>query len=133
MSSYLIDTDWIIDALYGQAIAMQTLADLAPDGLAVSHLTYAELYEGAHYSRTSEADVTALTDFLDGMALLPTTLAIMESFAVLRGRLTVHLRRQIGDIDLLIAATALTYDLTLVTRNHKDFQHVPGLKVYQAR
>lgn len=55
----------------------------------------------------------------------------MERFAVLRGSLTAHLRRQIGDIDLLIAATALTHDLTLITRNRKDFQHVPGLKLFR--
>lgn len=47
MSVYLIDTDWIIDALHGQATALQTLIDLALQGLAISHLTYGELYEGA--------------------------------------------------------------------------------------
>ncbi len=128
MSVYLIDTDWIIDALHGQATALQTLSDLAPQGLAISHLTYGELYEGAHYSRTSAVDVAVLVAFLHGIELLPTTVAIMERFAVLRGSLTVHLRRQIGDIDLIIAATALTHDLTLITRNRKDFQHVPGLQ-----
>ncbi len=131
MSVYLIDTDWIIDALHGQATALQTLIDLAPQGLAISHLTYGELYEGAQYSRTSAADIAALQTFLDGIELLPTTVAIMERFAVLRGSLTAHLRRQIGDIDLLIAATALTHDLTLITRNRKDFQHVPGLKLFR--
>jgi tRNA(fMet)-specific endonuclease VapC len=30
--------------------------------------------------------------------------------------------------DLLTAATALTYDLTLVTDNDRDFADVPGLK-----
>jgi predicted nucleic acid-binding protein len=33
--------------------------------------------------------------------------------------------------DLLIAATALRYELTLVTRNLRHFQRVPGLRIYQ--
>ena len=36
MSGYLIDTDWIIDVLHGNARSAQTLVDLAPEGLAVS-------------------------------------------------------------------------------------------------
>jgi predicted nucleic acid-binding protein len=32
-------------------------------------------------------------------------------------------------LDLLIAATALTYDLELLTRNTRDFADVPGLKL----
>ncbi len=75
---------------------------------------------------TPAADIAALQLFLDGMELLPTTLAIIQRFAVLRGSLTAHVRRQVGDIDLLIGATALT----LVTRNLKDFQHMPDLKIF---
>ena len=33
------------------------------------------------------------------------------------------------EMDLLIAATALVYDLTLVTHNVRDFANVPGLRV----
>ncbi len=35
----------------------------------------------------------------------------------------------IEDADLLIAATALRHDATLVTRNIKHFQRIPGLKL----
>jgi predicted nucleic acid-binding protein len=33
------------------------------------------------------------------------------------------------EMDLLIAATALVHDLTLVTHNVEDFKHVPGLTI----
>lgn len=35
------------------------------------------------------------------------------------------------DPDLLIAATALHHDLTLVTRNRKHFERIPGLDLYE--
>jgi predicted nucleic acid-binding protein len=34
-------------------------------------------------------------------------------------------------MDILIAATALEHNLTLLTRNRKDFQVIPNLKLYQ--
>ena len=36
---------------------------------------------------------------------------------------------RIGTLDLRIVATALVHDLTLVTRNTKDFARVPGARL----
>jgi len=36
----------------------------------------------------------------------------------------------IGDFDILIAATALHHDLTLVTRNRRHFERIPNLALY---
>ena len=133
MSGYLIDTDWIIDAIHGQPAATQTLATLAIQPVSVSLISYGELYEGAYHDRRDP--VTALADlhtFLQGVILLPLTPAVMATFGIVRGGLPKQLRQQIGDMDLLIAATALTHDLTLLTRNLRDFHHVPGLKLYGA-
>ena len=46
--------------------------------------------------------------------------------------LTIDLRRKykIKLPDAVIAATALYYDLTLVTRNEKDFEGIKGLEIY---
>jgi tRNA(fMet)-specific endonuclease VapC len=130
MIRYLIDIDWVIDVLHGYGAALQTLIDLAPQGLAVSFISYGEPYEGAYYARNPQTELAGLAAFLQGKDLLPLTVAIMDRFAIVRGQLTPHQRRQIGDMDLLIAATALTHDLTLVTRNFADFQLVPGLSIY---
>ena len=54
----------------------------------------------------------------------------MEQFARIRARL----RRQgqlIPDLDLLIAATAVTHGLTLVTRNRRHFERIPELALYR--
>ena len=94
MSQYLIDTDWIVDVLHGQEAATQTLLVLASSGLALSMMTYGELYEGAYYARDPESALAGLRDFLEGKEVLPLTLAIMERFAIVRGALPRPIRRQ---------------------------------------
>jgi tRNA(fMet)-specific endonuclease VapC len=131
VSRYLVDTDWVIDALNERAEALQTLESLAPDGLAISLITYGELYEGVHYARDPSTARSALQDLLGGFDVLAVTQEIAERFAIIRGGLTRHLRRQIGDLDLLIAATAIQHDLMLVTRNLRDFQHIPDLRIHE--
>jgi tRNA(fMet)-specific endonuclease VapC len=130
VSLYLVDTNWVIDALHAEPVAVQTLADLTDDGLAISLITYAELYEGAYYARDPQTALAGIQTFLRKKELLPLTTEIAERFAVVRGQLSRHVRRQIGDLDLLIAATALEHDLILLTRNLKDFQHIPELRIY---
>ncbi len=54
----------------------------------------------------------------------------MERFAELRA----YLRRRgqlIPDFDLLIGATALQHNLTLLTFNRRDFERIPHLALYQ--
>ena len=130
MSLYLVDTDWIIQVLHGNADATQTLTDLAPHGLAVSLITYGELYQGAYYARDPGAALEALRAVLGGVEILPLTATIMERFAIVRGGLTRNQRQQVGDMDLLIAATALEHDLTLVTFNQRDYTLVPQLHLH---
>lgn len=130
--TYLIDSDWVIDVLNGQQPAIDTLVSLAPHGLFLSVVTYGELYEGAYYSRDPEAALGQLQTFLTNKTILPVTQPIMERFGILRGTLPRNLRQQIGDMDLQIAATALAFGLTLVTRNLRDYQHVQGLSLYQS-
>lgn len=88
MTLYLLDTDWIADVLNGQEAATQTLLELVPSGLALSIITYGELYEGAYYSpRNPEAALAGLHTFLQGKEILPLTPAVMERFAKVRGAL----------------------------------------------
>ncbi|MGH2562811.1 MAG: type II toxin-antitoxin system VapC family toxin, partial [Thermomicrobiales bacterium] len=114
VSRYLLDTDRIIDALNGIPEASETLTGLAATGVAVSLISYGELYEGAYYARDQVGALAALAAFVRDKPLLEVTKEILERFAIIRGSLSRQLRRQIGDMDLIIAATALTHDLTLV-------------------
>lgn len=130
-TTFLVDTDWIIDVLHGRAAATAALIDLAPSGLAIRDVTYGELHEGAWYAPNRDRDLQALYTLLVDKTVLPVTHEIWERFAILRGSLSRAVRRQLGDMDLLIAATALHHDLILVTRNTRGLLLVPGLSLYR--
>ena len=117
--------------MHGQQSATQTVAELSDAGVAISLISYGELYEGAYHARNQAASLGELQQFLRGKALIPLTPEIRETFGIVRGGLSRQIRRQIGDMDLLIAVTALTHDLTLLTRNLRDFEHIPDLKLYR--
>ena len=65
---------------------------------------------------------------LDQMIVLPVEAPVDERYAEIR----VHLEQMgtpIGPNDLLIAAHALTLNMTLVTANQSEFARVPNLRV----
>lgn len=126
---YLIDTDWLIDATTGRPGAQRTLSSLSVEGLAVSIITVAELYEGAFGTPNPVHILAGMREFLDDYPILPVTDSIAERFA--RERAALRSQGQlIPDLDLLIAATALSHDLTLLTRNVRHFTRIPGLRIY---
>lgn len=49
--NYLADTDWVVDYLKGRATAVAFINGLLPLGLAISAMTFGELYEGIYYGR----------------------------------------------------------------------------------
>lgn len=129
--SYLVDTDWIVDFLKGQTGTVQILSQLAPEGLAISLITYGEIYEGIYYGQNPERNEQDFITLLRGLDVLPLSQAIMREFARIRGQL----RGQgliIGDLDILIAATARQHQLTLLTRNVRHFSRIPGLQLYES-
>ena len=91
----------------------------------------AEVYEGAFGTPDPEATLADFREFLGLYAILPLTDSIIERFARLRAYLRLQGQR-IPDMDLLIAATALDHDLTLVTRNFRHFERIPNLTLYQS-
>jgi tRNA(fMet)-specific endonuclease VapC len=130
--SYLIDSDWLIDAFIGVPAAVNLLAQLRTEGLAVSIISYGELFEGAIGAPEPQAELVQFRTFLERLRLLPLTEPIMEIFAQTRATLRRE-GRLIPDLALLIAATAIHHDLTLLTLNVRHFGRVPDLRLYQSR
>lgn len=93
---------------------------------AITLITYGEILEGVLFSRDPVQAHLTWMRFLAGIEILGVTLPVVETWASIRGLL----RRRgftVGDNDLIIAATALHFGLTLVTRNTRDYERVPGL------
>jgi predicted nucleic acid-binding protein len=111
MAEILLDTDVLIDHLRGKRRLQRPR-----DGVSYSAITRAELFAG------KGADEKGLRTLLAPFRELPVDRAIAE----LAGRI----RRETGVAlaDALIASTARTHRLTLVTRNRRHFDRVPGLK-----
>jgi predicted nucleic acid-binding protein len=130
--TYLLDTDWLVDYLDGVAAAQSLVTALLSDGIAVSIITYMEIYEGIERSATPREDERAFRALLSGVDVIPFNRTVARQAARLRAQLRPRYPSRVRrrTLDLLIAATAIVYDLTLVSRNRDDYRVIPGLKLY---
>jgi len=130
---YLIDTDWMIDRLADVPEAVALLDALIDEGIAISVVTYMELREGALRGDDGERNEQRLNALLAGLPILSMSIAVARRCAAIRLTLRKASRRvNSRALDLVIAATAIEYDLSLVTRNRGDYSDIEGLKLYEA-
>jgi predicted nucleic acid-binding protein len=116
VAELLVDTDVFVDHLRGARPLRP-----ARDSLHYSVVTRCELFAGS--SAQEEIVGTLLSPFRE----LPVDRDVAET----AGRI----RREIGirTPDALIAGTALVNGLALVTRNRRDFERVPKLRLRAPR
>src|SRR6266699_5263128 len=129
---YLIDTDLAIDHLANITEANQLLDKLAPEGIAMSIITYMEAYQGVIRSINVKEARAKFQTFRRSVPVLPFSLTVAKRCSLLREQLKKEQRRvKSRALDLMNAAIALEHDLTLVTRNVEDYQDIPDLKLYE--
>jgi tRNA(fMet)-specific endonuclease VapC len=129
---YLIDSDIATDYLTGSRLQLQLIEKLMDDGVAMSTISCMELYDGVEASSDPAAE-TVFQGLLGRIAIFPVSLAVARRCARVR-RFVRQQGRRVNSraLDLLIAATALEHNLTLVTRNVDDYRDIPGLQLYEA-
>jgi len=98
------------------------------DPMAISVITYGEMIYGARKSRQIERNLAAARRVAEIYPLLPITQSVVETFASIKADLEIA-GTPLDDMDLLIAATSMSHNLTLVTNNEKHFSRVPGLSL----
>ena len=125
---YLIDTDIIIYSLKGIRVVTDNFRKHRTEPIVISVITYGEMVYGARKSRQTERNLATAHRVAEIYPMLPVTQAVIETFAGLRANLETA-GTALDDMDLLIAATALSHNLALVTNNEKHFSRVPGLTV----
>jgi tRNA(fMet)-specific endonuclease VapC len=127
--AFLVDTDWIIHYLRGRSDIVAKLSSYFTEGIFVSIISLAELYEGVYYSPDPAGSEAGIKDFLgNNAAVLEIDEEVTRIFGRERGRLR-RLHRTVGDMDLLIGATAIRHDLTLLTNNRRDFELLEKLRI----
>jgi predicted nucleic acid-binding protein len=120
-SQYLIDTNAVIDYLGNKLTAsgmdfMNTVVDAVPN---VSVVTKIEVLG----FNTSQQHYTTLCDFIDDATVWDLNDNVVEASIEIRKKHKTKLP------DAIIAATALVYDLVLISRNISDFKNIDGLQV----
>lgn len=129
---YMLDTNICIYLLTRRQPEFQerTLSRLealpADTPVWLSGITVFELSYGVRKSRWRKANETVLREFLLDFRIA----AFDERSAWLAGEVRANLERigrPIGPMDTLIAAHAMSLDLTLVTHNTDEFSRVKGL------
>ena len=125
---YLIDTDILIYSLKGRERVQEQFRMHAHQSKAISVVSYGELLYGARKSSSPTRNLSLVQGISETFPMLPVTPAVTEGFATVKAELELQGNR-LEDFDLLIAATALTHNLVLVTNNQKHFSRVPGLDI----
>ena len=125
---YLLDTDWVIHYLHGHQDIIRRVNALSDQGIALSVISLAELYEGVYFSSNPKNNEAALHDFLRGVTVLSVDEETCKIFARQRGRLRA-IGKPVGDFDLLIGATGLRYGLIVLTNNRRHFEPIEDLSI----
>src|ERR1039457_1628926 len=125
MSSYLLDTNVIIDALRRRNDRHLLIERLLEQGRPLSScpVTLTEVYAGmrVHEERPTRA-------FMPSLVFLPVTEEIAEQAGRLKAQYSRR-GRSLSFQDVTIAAVSIAYGCTLVPENTKDFP-MPELEMY---
>jgi len=126
---YLLDTNIYVALIREKPKELiKRLTTHKPGDIGISTITIAELVHGAQKSSQTEQNMTALDQFL-----LPLEIADFDlSAAVVYGHIRMYLENKgtlIGSTDMLIAAHALSLDVSLVTNNTREFKRIPNLNL----
>ena len=117
---YLLHNNTVINYL-GASFSlegMQLLNTIVDDEAMISVITKMETLG---YNFTSADEQSTMEIFINGSTLLDINNHIVDKTIAIRKSKKIKLP------DAIIAATAIIYDLTLISRNNIDFKNIEGL------
>ena len=101
--------------------------EVGPVNCFISEITLAELKFGVAKSRAKKKNEKAIENFLSGIQILPIFPAL-DIYAEEKARLQ-NSGKIIDDFDLLIAATAVSFDIVMVTNNTIHFNRIKDIQL----
>jgi tRNA(fMet)-specific endonuclease VapC len=123
----LLDTNVVVAFLNGNKSVLRKIR-FEINNIALSTLVVAELDYGAKVSQKAKENRERLYRFIDAVLIAPFDIECAKIFGTIKSKLR-SIGRPTGEVDALIAATAMAHNATLVTANKKHFENIEGLKV----
>lgn len=125
---YLLDTNIISGLIKNpRGVIFSKIQDVGESKICTSIIVACESRFGAK-KKNSQKLIEKIEIILDSIEILPLTHPIEQYYAEIRTNLEQQ-GKPIGGNDLLIAAQALTLNLTIITANVREFSRIPNLKV----
>ena len=125
---YLLDTDTIIYSLKSNPTVKKNLEARIDVHMSLSVVTLMELYYGAYKSEKVASNLSKIKIIEKSFEIIPTEREVVDIFGMIKADLE-RSGTPLDDFDLIIAACALTHNLTLVSNNTRHFERIPGLKL----
>jgi len=123
----LLDTNVVIAFFNGNKEVLKKI-QAEVDKISLSTLVIAELDYGAKASQRAKENIEKLYRFVDIVRVYPFDLECDKIFGNIKSKLR-KTGKPTGEMDALIAATAMANKVTLVTDNRKHFENIEGLKI----
>lgn len=135
MIQFILDTDHLSLHQRQHLVLQQRLAVVSAEQIAVTTVSFGEQVQGwlthIHQAQDDQLKVVRghrwLQHTLEYFARMP--VLPFDEVAALRFLQLKQQRLRVGTQDLRIAAIALANDCTVVTRNRRDFERIPELRI----
>jgi|JFJP01.1.fsa_nt_gi tRNA(fMet)-specific endonuclease VapC len=129
MIQYMLDTDICSYIIREKPIKVfNRFETLDMERLCISVVTYAELIYGVENSSSKKINRTIVNDFVNHLNIIEWDRSAAEHYGKIRASLQAS-GNIIGAMDMMIAAHAVSQQMTLVTNNEKHFKRVPALNI----
>ena len=87
-----------------------------------------ELYYGAYKSEKVQSNLAKIKVLESALDIIPINQELVEIFGLIKSK-QEKAGKRLDDFDIVLASTALSYNLTIITNNEKHFQRIEGLKI----
>jgi len=125
---YILDTNTLIYYFKGQGQVAQNLVNVSAQEISIPMIVLFELQVGIAKSTSPAKRTQQLQELMSRVNLV----LFDREAALAAAKIRAELEQQgtpIGQMDVLIAGTAIALQATLVTHNIKEFSRVSGLTI----
>ncbi|ALB42426.1 MULTISPECIES: type II toxin-antitoxin system VapC family toxin [unclassified Anabaena] len=125
---YVLDTNTLIYYFKGQGQVAENFANVSAQEISIPTIVFFELQVGIAKSTSPAKRTQQLQELMSRVNLV----LFDREAALAAAKIRAELEQQgtpIGQMDVLIAGTAIALQATLVTHNIKEFSRVSGLTI----